>query len=347
MSVRSLFPLYLVATLAAPALAADELILVPNSTVDAPGGRIRGTIQSESPVGVKIASPTGTQEVPADQIESITYEGQPAAFQLARAREASGDLAAAIEQYKKAAAEGAGKPLIVQAAQFGQVRALGELALDTPARVDEAISQLESFLKSNPKTRHQGPALELLAKLELQKGDPDRADKAVNELAAISWAADRAAVLKARVLVKKGKPDDAISGLDKIISAAPKGSPKSVEARLAKGETLAAMKKFTEAEAAVREVIKETPPEKAEIQALAYNTLGDCLRAAGQPKSALLAYLQTVIVYDKDKEQLPRALYQASQVFRELKRDDRADELIEELKQKFPQSPYLGARAAK
>jgi tetratricopeptide (TPR) repeat protein len=325
---------------------ADTVILVPNATFKAPGGRITGQIQSETATVVKIQSPTGAQEVPVEQIDSITYEGQPSSLARADALESTNDLNGAIDQYKKAATEAAGKPLIAQAAQFGQLHALAELALASPARANEAIAGLDAFLKANASTRHHGAALEALAKLYLQKGDSDKANQTIDELAAIPWAADRATVMKTRVLARKGKNEDAIQALDKIIAGAPKGSPRAIEARLAKAENLAALKRFDDAQATVKEVIKESPPEKAEIQALAYNTLGDCLRAAGQPKSALRAYLWTVTLYEKDKEQHPRALYQSAQLFRELKADDRADELMDELKQKYPQSPWASSRSA-
>lgn len=332
---------------ASTALAVDEVALIPNSTFKAPGGRLRGQIQSESPTVVKIQAATGLQEVPVDQIDTISYEGQPSSFLVAQTKVAGGDLAAAADQFKRAASDAAGKPLIVQAAQFGQAHATAELALTTPSKANDAIAQLELFLKNYAKSRHQAPALEDLARLYLQKGDTDKADKALDELEQVSWAADRAAVMKTRVLAKKGQYDEAIKTLDKIISGAPKGSERAVEARLAKAENLASLKKFDEAEATVKDVIKETPPEKADIQGLAWNTLGDCLRAAGQPKAALLAYLHTDILYDKDKEQHPRALYSAAQLFRELKRDDRADEKMDELKQKYPQSPWLTGKGVK
>jgi tetratricopeptide (TPR) repeat protein len=330
----------------AVAARADEMVLIPNATFNAPGGRIRGQIQEETPTVVRIQAPNGVKEVPVEDIDTITYEGQPSSFLLAETRLASGDLAGAAEQYKKAVSDSGGKPLLVQAASFGQAHALTELAMSSPHRANEAIAQLEAFLKAHAKTRHRGPALEDLARLYLQKGDADGASKAIDELETIPWESDHATVMKTRVLAKKGKNDEAIQALDKIIAGAAKGSTRSIEAKLARAESLAASKKFKDAEAAVQEVIKDTPPEKAEIQALAHNTLGDCFRAAGQPKNALLAYLQTVLLYDKDKEQHPRALYQAAQLFRELKRDDRADEMMEELKQKYPQSPWLSARGS-
>ena len=80
-----------------------------------------------------------------------------------------------------------------------------------------------------------------------------------------------------------------------------------------------------------------------QTQSAAYNTLGDCLRAAGKPKEALDAYLHTDILYARDKEQHPRALAHISQLWRTLKRDDRADEVWQQLKKDYPNSKWLSA----
>ncbi len=85
-------------------------------------------------------------------------------------------------------------------------------------------------------------------------------------------------------------------------------------------------------------MIKATPPEDAAGQAPAYNTLGDCLRAANRPKDALLAYLHTDMLYSKDKEEHPRALHQISVLFRQLKQDGRADDFAQRLKTEYPHS---------
>ena len=74
---------------------------------------------------------------------------------------------------------------------------------------------------------------------------------------------------------------------------------------LAKAESLAGTKKYKEAETLVRQVIQANPAEDAAAQAPAYNTLGDCLRAANRPKEALIAYLHTDLLYSKDKEEHP------------------------------------------
>jgi tetratricopeptide (TPR) repeat protein len=337
-------PLLAASVLITAAARADEVVLVPDSTFKVPGGKLVGQITSETPNAVKIKPTTGAeQDVPVDQIESVTYTGQPASLPLAETREANGALAEALDLYKKAAGEAGNRPYIAQAAQFGQARVLYELSKADPARTDEAIAALDAFVKANRSSRHLGPALEALARLSLNKGQTDRAEQALHGLSAIPWAADRAAVLKARVLAGRGKNDEALQVLDQLVASAPRGSARSDEARLARGELLAAAGQFAEAEKAIREVIADTPPEKADFQAVAHNALGDCLRASGKQKDALFAYLETDILYDQDKEQHARALFQIAQLWRDLKQPARADEVMGRLRQQYPQSPYLTA----
>jgi tetratricopeptide (TPR) repeat protein len=320
---------------------ADDVVLIPGATFKAPGNRVRGTVQSESPTEVKLDSPANT--VPTDQIASITYNQQPPSFQLAESRASTGALAEAADLYQKAAGEAAGKDFIVRAAQFGRGRALAELATSDPNRAPAAYEALDTFIRTYPSSRQLPAALETIARLAIQKKDFDRADKALVDLAKIPWAAQRAAVLQARVLNHREQYDAALAALDKLLAAVTKDSPKYREIQLARAETLAGLKKFDDAESTVRAVIDAAGGEDASLQALAHNTLGDCLRAAGRPKDALFAYLYTDIIYGSDKDQDARALSQIAQLWRELRRDDRADEVLERLKQEYPNSPWLAA----
>jgi len=324
---------------------ADEVVLVPNSTVKegGSGGRVRGSVQSESPSEVVVKLGANTIHVPADQVVSVRYDNQPPSMALAESNESGGQFAKAIEFYKKAVTEASGKPLAEQAAKFKVAEVSADLALTDPTKVAEAVGLLDGFVRAYPNARQTAPALEALARLQLQKGDVAGVEKTAGALAKLPQGADRAAVLKAKILAKQGDHAQAVADLDRQVKAAPEGSARQRELRLAKAESLAALKKFAEAEADVRSVIKALPPEDAASQSAAYNTLGDCLRAAGRPKDALLAYLHTDVLYSKDKEQHPRALAQISQVWRELRRDDRADEAAAKLKAEYPQSPWVAA----
>jgi tetratricopeptide (TPR) repeat protein len=338
-----LVPLTLAAALSATARG-DEVVLVPDSTVKgAIGGRVRGTIQTETPTEVVVKLGNTTTTVPTGEIASIRYDGQPPSMALAESRETAGQLAEAADLYKKAAAEASSKPFIQESALFHQAQALAELAQTEPGRAAEAIGLLDAFVKAHAKGRHVVAALDSLARLQLHKGDYAAVERTLAEMAKQPQSADRAAVLRATISARQGHYDKAIAEYDRLIQDSKEGSARRRDAKLAKAEALAAQKKYDQAEAEVRSVIQAAPAEDAQVQAAAYNTLGDCLRAAGKPKDALLAYLHTDVLYAKDKEQHPRALAQISKLWRDLKRDDRADEVWARLKQEYPQSSWLAS----
>jgi tetratricopeptide (TPR) repeat protein len=324
---------------------ADDVVLIPGSTVkQAIGGRVRGQVESESPSEVVVKLGATTTPVPTDQILSIRYDGQPATLQLAETREAAGQLAEAADLFKKAAGEAADRPLVLQTALYREAAALADLALTDPERMKDAKDRLRHFVQLYPNGRHIITAREDLARMQIATGDFTAAMATIAELAKLPKAADRAAVLRARVLAKQGRHDDAISELDRLLASLPDRSMAQREARLARAESLVGLKKFKEAEELVRQVIQATPPEEVAAQSAAYNTLGDCLRAANRPKDALLAYLHTDLLYGKDKQEHPRALFQIEKLFRQLKQDGRADEYAQRLRQEYPRSQWVTAK---
>jgi tetratricopeptide (TPR) repeat protein len=326
-------------------VGADDVNLVPGAKFEqAIGGRVRGQVQSESASDVVVQLGASTIKVPTELISSIRYDGQSATYALGEARESAGQLAEAAEMFKKAAAESTGKPYPLQAALFREAEVLTDLAAVEPDRIKDAKDRLTKFVKQYPGSRHTLGARACMARIQLASGDFPAAQTAIADLARMPKGAERAAVLRTKLLAKQNKHKDAIEELDKLIASSAKGSERLRAAQLAKAESLAALKEFTKAEVLLREVIKATPPEDAAGQAPAYNTLGDCLRAANRPKDALLAYLHTDMLYSKDKEEHPRALRQISTLFRQLKLDGRADEFEQRLKTEYPHSRWATAR---
>jgi tetratricopeptide (TPR) repeat protein len=323
-----------------PALA-DDVILIPGSAFKgATGGRVRGQVQSESPSEVAVTLGGTTTSVPTELIQSIRYDGQSASYALAEARESSNQLSEAAELYRKSATESAGKPFAQQAALYREAAALSELAAVEPDRMKEAKDKLATFVRTYPSGRHIVAARACQARLQLASSDLSGAETTIAELARLPKGAERAAVLRTKILAKQGKHQAAIAELEKLIASYPKNSERYRLALLAKAESLAGLKQFKEAEALLHEVIQGNPPENAEAQAPAYNTLGDCLLAANRPKDALIAYLHTDLLYSKDKDEHPKALHQIAVLFRQLKQDGRADEFVQRLKLEYPRSPW-------
>jgi tetratricopeptide (TPR) repeat protein len=328
-------------------VCADDVLLISGTSFkQAIGGHVRGQVQSESPTEVVVLQGSNNINVPVDQIQSIRYDGQSPSIPLAEARELGGQLAESAELFRKAAGESAAKPYALQAALIREAEVLTELALVEPDKVKDAKDKLARFLQTYPTSRHIAAARVCQARLQLHAGDMAGAETTIAELAKLPRGAERAAVLRAKILGKQGKYDEAIAQLDKLITGSPKNSERRRSALLAKAENLAAKKRYSEAETLLQEVIQSNPPEDAAAQAPAYNTLGDCLRAANRPKEALFAYLHTDLLYSKDKEEHPRALHRIAELYRALNQQARADEFAQRLKQEYPKSTWAtGGRA--
>jgi len=340
----------LVSTLMVPLAAAsislaDVVTLTPDAATKGSSGVVRGTVISESPTKVEVKLGEKVTAIPTNEVASIDYDGDPPSFESARTKEAQNALAEAADLYKKAASDAASKPFIAEDAAFGQVRVLVELAITEPTRTNEAITLLESFSRTYKNGRHIAPALEALAKLQLAKENFNGLDQTLAQLSKLPGGDDRASLYRIKILTRKGSFDKAVTELDKVIATAPEGSAKRRDAILAKAEGLVAQKKYPEAEALIKGVIKAAAVEDAATQAPAHNTLGECLRAAGRPKEALFAFLHIDTLFFKEKEEHAKALAQIAQLWRDpqLNRPDRAEEVIERLKQEYPRSPYLNS----
>jgi len=74
------------------------------------------------------------------------------------------------------------------------------------------------------------------------------------------------------------------------------------------GLGLAAGGKIDEAVALINDVIAKADPENQELYARAYVALGNCYKAAGKPKDALLAFLEVDLLYPTSPEQHAEAL---------------------------------------
>ena len=148
-------------------------------------GGVRGQVQSESPTEVVVALGNSTTSVPTDQIVSIRYDGQPATIQLAETRESAGQLAEAADLFKKAAAEAADRPYVMQMALYREASALADLALVEPGRAKDAKDKLIRFVRHlsqqpahHPGPRRPGPAATGNGRLYWRRGHDRRSGEA-------------------------------------------------------------------------------------------------------------------------------------------------------------------------
>ena len=320
------------------AVAADQINLRDGKVV-------LGKIQQESTTEVVIAGTAGTQTIEVSRITEIRYDGHPATMTQARIFEGSGNWRGAADQYVEAQADLNDKPLVLQAAQFGEARSLARLALNESAETDKAIGRLDAFRKAHPQSRHHYPLHELLGRLYFAKNDYTQAAEAFDELAKAPWpdAQLRAALYQGRMLKAQKKLDEALARLDKIAAAQAESAELQLiqaEALLEKAGCFRAQNRRDQEIEALQQALARTPSNANPLQAEAYIALGDALQAAQKPKDALMAYLHVDLMFPQDKELHARALYNLTLLWTQLGHGDRAAKTRSTLKSEYPDSSW-------
>ncbi len=122
--------------------------------------------------------------VPAHDIQSVKWTGEPPAFQIARGDETSGNLKKALEGYQQAldAAQAPSAGLKTDL-EFGLARTAAKIALNDISVADAAIQHLVDFRKTNSNSYHYYESWELTAQLDVARSNWSEAEAAYEELA--------------------------------------------------------------------------------------------------------------------------------------------------------------------
>jgi tetratricopeptide (TPR) repeat protein len=326
--------------------AAITIAAAPEDRIDLRDGKsVAGRIVSETATEVVVQNTSGTQKVPVNQINQVHYEGQPAMLTHAKTMEDSSKLNQAADEYAKAQLELKSKPLILQAARFGEARVRARMALDEGTQLDEAIRQLEDADRESGNSRHHFMTLELLGRLYLEKNDYAKASQAFDELSAAPWreARLRATVYQSRVLRAEKQFDEAMRTLDAELGADPESSDLELiycEALLEKAAVLRDTDRRTDEADVLDQAISRAPAAATALQAEAYVALGEARLAAGKKWDAVWAFLHVQLLFAKHEELHARALYNLTQLWSELGRPERAAATHSMLKAEHPKSAW-------
>ena len=88
-------------------------------------------------------------------------------------------------------------------------------------------------------------------------------------------------------------------------------------------------------------MIKDNDPQEKRLFAYANNALGNCYLKTSQPKDAMIAFLQTHLLFFGDSDTHAEALFQLSKLGDSLNRPEIASEARETLRQRFAGSHWL------
>jgi tetratricopeptide (TPR) repeat protein len=306
---------------------------------------VKGAIKAEDKSEVSITVGGAERKIPVWEIELIRYEKQPIELINANAKLNQQRWDEAIEDYKLIG-QNVSRPELQATIGFQIFRASAELALADATRIDEALKWYDRLNATFPDSRHYFPSHELAGRLYLAKGDVAKAATAFALLkkAEGPGAKERAAVCEGIVALRQEKLTDAKIAFDGVLRST-EDSRQARDARAVagaySGELLVKSKKFANAEKLLAKLIPEIPENLIEVRAMACNALGDALRGANKPADAIFdGYMKVVAVYDRNPEQLARALFNLVELFPQIDRKDYAERMAARLREEFPNSSW-------
>ena len=268
-----------------------------------------------------VAEIRGVKEnFPANEIQRIVYETEPA--QLSRAKELvlGGQWEDAHDSLKKVEKSSILRDEVNRDLEYYRALVQFQLAFQGQGDPAAAEKRLRDYVAGNTQSFHFYEAADALGTLAAAIGGHDRAIKYFAALAAAPFAEYK---LKAQYMLgtshlATGNATEAKKAFAEALATSADNQEAKSFQKLAKLGMLrcdTAANKANEAIKGLRVMINENDATDGLLFAQIYNALGEAHRLAGQDEEALLAYLHTDLLFTNDPNQHAEALYYLSQLF--------------------------------
>lgn len=341
-SIRFLLTMAVAGLSCAPVWAAD--IVYRKGSESREGGEVIS--QTKEKLTLKPSVGKQNVEIPANEIDRVEWDGEPAAMKLARSAEERGNLQDALKRYTEIAGEvEAGQTNLKTDLDFLIARTNAKLGKADPAKLDEAIAQLEGYKTAHPDTFRYYDTLMLLGDAYLDKNNYTSAEPIYNQLEQAPWDDYKMAgqVAKGRLLLRKNDISGA-QGLFQQVASKPAQTPaekaRQFDARLGLATCLQRQNQFEKAAEELDQIIKQAPATATKTMGEAYLRKGDNLLAADKKKDALLAYLHVDVLFSSEKDLHAEALYHLATLWNEVAQPGRAATARAKLSQDYPNSEW-------
>ncbi|TWU27820.1 tetratricopeptide repeat protein [Bythopirellula polymerisocia] len=310
-------------------------------------GSDSGQVTETTPLGVTISKSGVTSQIPAEEIRSITFDGEPPQFNSIRRALNRSRFDSAQEALGNLDPTEMDRPEVRQEFEFLSATVQGDLALAGKGDMKEAIAAAGGFLSTNRTSYHVPEVIELQGNLYLAAGDAASARKKYETLAKApaAYYKARSALLVGQLLQREGIPNGAIEQFDAAIKLA-SGNTGAEEmlttAKLQRAVSMSAAGKSEEGIEAIKLMIVAAPSDEEQLLAQGYNALGDSYLAAGNLKSARNAYLHVDLLFATAPDEHAEALYKLARIWEDLKQPTRAKDAQQRLSEQYPLSPWSG-----
>jgi len=312
------------------------------------GGSQAGEITGMTPLEVSLdKGSTGVDKIPVNQIRNVLFDDEPPELTQARLNVKNGGYTTAIERLDAIDLSSVERGVIGEDVEFYLALCAAKQSLGGKGDVTDAGRKLNEFVRRHPQNFHYLEAVETMGDLLMASDKYAAAQKQYAELAKAPWPdyKMRAAVLLGRTLQAQGKHPEAIEQFDSVLANSDDSNAareQKLSATLAKAVSLAETEHLDDAVRLIEQMIQDTDPEQKELQARAYNALGECYERAGRSKDALLAFLHVDVLYSTVPEAHAEALSHLVKLWESVGQEARAREARQTLNER-----YGGSRWAK
>jgi hypothetical protein len=301
----------------------------------------RGTIEDESPSGLKIKVREGkdmvVKTVPAREItyifysgpdvDSLTYRRPFGRLELVPGQTNVKKRAALLQEawdgFTKLQSSLTARPSARRYMQYKLAEVAVLQARDDPTKAETAIKMLTDFKQDGKHSWLILPALKTLARLQEEGGKTDDARRTYEELADLpdvpKELKQESDILVGRLLLRGTKYADAEKRLEKLNSSMSDADVQRplVQAYLA--ESRIGQNKLDTVEKDLKTLIHASADNR--VRGVAYNLLGDLYLKKGQGEDAFWSYLRVDALYNDDIEEHAKALYRLVTLFDKVKKD--------------------------
>ena len=332
---------------AAPSARADDSVL----RRDPKTGKevtVNGVIQEETPAGIKIKAGKDATLIPPDEIVHVAYNlkavgeiefSTPYGKELQAlgltGEERKKGLAEALTMYQALGKKLKESPAAKRYIDYRIAMLAVQQAKDDPTKADAAITALTDYRTANGGGWEIVPATKTLARLLEAKGDQAGARQAFDELALNPDVPKDVALemnlLVARMLLREKKYGEAEQKLKGVAAGMKPDDPQRAYVTVYLASTQVAQGHLKDAEQPLKDAAKAAGDDN--LKALAYNALGDYYQQNKQPDEAFWDYLRVDVLYNQDREEHAKALYNLWKLFDLVRADQpRSMECLDKLK---------------
>ena len=339
----------LLAAILAGALAPAVLAQSGDAVYLGSGAPKRGTITAMTPNEVKVEINGVEQSFAVNEIKEIKFANEPSSLDNVRNAVGQRNFNSALTELQKINAADLKRDMEKQEVAFLRAYCQAQQAMTEGGDKTAAANALLDFVRVTNKNHYRFyQAAQTLGDLMIASGKFDDAAKYYGEtgLAAAPWPAYKlqANLALGRAQYLGGKFPEALQSYEAVIASelsTPETNLLKQFAQAGKGACLAETGQPQEGIDLIKKVIKDNDPAEKRLFAYANNALGNCYLKTSRPKDAMIAFLQTHLLFSGDADTHAEALFQLSKLGDALNRPEIASDARETLRQQFAGSHWL------